>query len=309
MSDLRGRDFLYLQDFTEEELMFVFETTRDLKLQMKRGVFDPILKNKALGMLFDQPSTRTRISFEVGMQQLGGIVVYLRPGEIHLGKKESLHDTAKVFDRYLDGIAIRWNDMRVIDELAEYASIPVINGMSDINHPVQTLADFYTAYEKFGHLKGLKMAFFGGATNVSHSLMIACSKLGLHFCHCGPKKYFPPHEYIDQVNENNRTSGGKLTLTEDIDKATEGCHIAYTDVWWWIGQEEEKAEREEAFAPYRVTREVLSKCDPNVIFEHCLPAMRGNEVTDEVIDGPHSVVFDEAENRLHTEKAVLALSL
>jgi len=311
MSSLKGRDFLTINDFTKEELTLILETSRALKLEAKRGVFEPILKQKAIGLLFDQPSTRTRISFEVGIQQMGGIVLYLRPDEIHLGKKESLYDTAKVLERFLDAIVIRWNDQQMVDELAKHADIPVINAMTNVYHPLQALADFLTIHEKFGTFKGLKMTFFGPPSEtVSRSAAIMSSKLGLHFCACCPKQYFLPQEYIDELNANNELSGGMFTQTDDINEATAGCHIVHTDVWWWyFSEEDEIKERKAASIPYQVTAEVLAKCDKNVIFQHCLPATRGFEVTDEVMDGPHSVVFDEAENRLHTEKAVLSLIL
>lgn len=244
-----GRDYLDVQDFDREELVHILETAKDLKLHAKKGVFEPILRNKSMGLLFDQASTRTRISFELGVHQMGGVALYLRPGEMHLGKKESICDTARVMSRNLDGIMIRWNNFGEMKELADYTDIPVINGMSDINHPCQALADVFTMMEK-------------------------CSL---------------------------------FNQTEDIKEATRDCHVVYTGVWWWIGQEAEEAERRKHCSPYQVTGEVLARCDRNVIFEHCLPALRGLEVTDEVMDGPHSVVYDQAENRLHTEKALMAL--
>jgi ornithine carbamoyltransferase len=307
MSRLRGRHYLHIQEFTREELVLILETARELKLEAKRGLYQPLLQGKALGMVFDQPSTRTRISFEIGIQQMGGYALYLRPGELHLGKKETISDTARVMGRYLDGLMIRWNNYEEIREFAEHSDIPVINGMSDVNHPVQALADAFTMMERFGVLKGLKVTFFGDRTNVANSLALICSKLGLDYTHCAPMKYWILPEWTDLIEKNCGSSGGTFFQTEDIDEATHGCQVVYTDVWWWIGQEHEEAERKTAFAPYRVTVEILDKCDRNVIFEHCLPASRGVEVTDEVMDGPHSVIFDQAENRLHTEKALMAL--
>jgi ornithine carbamoyltransferase len=307
MNKLSGRNFMDLDDFTSEEIALILETTRDLKLEVKRGHFHPYLLHKALGCIFDQPSTRTRISFELGMQQLGGYVTYLKPGEIHLGKKESIYDTAKVLSRYFDAIMIRWNDYNEMKQLADASDVPVINGMTEKNHPCQALADIYTMMEKFGDVRGKKVVFFGDRTQPAHSLGVICSKLGLNFVHCCPEKYAILSDYSEIFERNNLISGGTYKHTADIDEACAGAHMVYTDVWWWIGQEEEESERRKLFAPYQVTAELLAKCDKNVIFEHCLPAMRGVEVTDAVMDGPHAVIYDQAENRMHTEKALMVL--
>ena len=296
-----------LDDFTREEIALILETTKDLKLEVKRGHFPPYLQHKSLGCIFDQPSTRTRISFELGMQQLGGYVTYLKPGEIHLGKKESIYDTAKVLSRYFDAIMIRWNDYNEMKQLADAADVPVINGMTEKNHPCQALADIYTMMEYYDDIIGKKVVFFGDRTQPAHSLGVICSKLGLNFVQCCPEKYAILPEYTDIFEKNNRISGGTYLHTADIDQACAGAHLVYTDVWWWIGQEEEEAERRKLFAPYQVTEVLLAKCDKNVIFEHCLPAMRGVEVTDAVMDGPHAVIYDQAENRMHTEKALMVL--
>lgn len=307
MRRLRGRDYLDVQDFDREELMHMLETSRQLKLEAKRGVFQPLLENKSVGLVFDQPSTRTRISFELGVQQMKGIALYLRPGEMHLGKKENICDTARVMSRYLDAIMIRWNNFTQMQELAEHADIPVINGMSDVNHPCQALADVLTMMERFDRLPGLNVTFMGDGTNVSYSLAKMCTKLGINYTQCGPRQYWLRPEYADIITENCKLSGSCFTQTEDVEQATKNCHVVYTDVWWWIGQEAEEAERKDRCTPYRVTAEMMAKCDKNAIFEHCLPALRGLEVTDEVMDGHHSAIYDQAENRLHTEKAVMAL--
>jgi len=309
MHSLTGRDFLDIDDFSREELLLILETARQLKLEAKRGHFPRYLENKALGLLFDQPSTRTRISFELGMQQLGGYVLYLKPGEIHLGKKETIGDTARVLSRYLDAIMIRWNNHREMKELADGAEVPVINGMTEVNHPCQALADVLTVMERFDSLEGLKVAFFGDRTQPANSLGALCSKLGLSFVHCAPGKYAIEPQWAELFRRNNARSGGSFLQTEDIAEATRGTHVVYTDVWWWIGQEREEGERRQAFAPYQVNEALIARCDRNVIFEHCLPASRGLEVTDGVMDGPHSVIFDQAENRMHTEKALLVLLL
>ncbi len=296
-----------LDDFTREEILLILETTRDLKLEVKRGHFPPYLQHKSLGCIFDQPSTRTRISFELGMQQLGGYVTYLKPGEIHLGKKESIYDTAKVLSRYFDAIMIRWNDYNEMKQLADAAEVPVINGMTEKNHPCQALADIYTMMEYYDDITGKKVVFFGDRTQPAHSLGVICSKLGLNFVHCCPEKYAILSDYSEIFERNNLISGGTYKHTADIDEACAGAHLVYTDVWWWIGQEEEEAERRKLFVPYQVTEALLAKCDKNVIFEHCLPAMRDVEVTDAVMDGPHAVIYDQAENRMHTEKALMVL--
>jgi len=307
MNSLTGRNFIHLQNFTRGELLRILETTKELKLEAQRGIFHPYLKHKSLGMIFDQASTRTRISFELGIQQLGGYALYLKPGEIHLGKKETIGDTAKVLSRFLNAIMIRWNNYEELKEFAEHADVPVINGMTDVNHPVQALADVYTMMEKFDKLADLNVVFFGDRTQPAHSLALICSKLGMNYTHCAPKKYWIQSDWTDLYEANNNESGGQLYQTEDVDEAVRGANCVYTDVWWWIGQEHEEQERREKFAPYQVTTDILAKCDKNVIFEHCLPAQRGLEVTDAVMDGPHSVIFDQAENRMHTEKALMAL--
>jgi len=307
LNSLSGRNFMDLDDFSREEIMLILETTRELKLEAKRNLFHPYLKHKSLGCIFDQPSTRTRISFELGIQQLGGYVTYLKPGEIHLGKKESIFDTAKVLSRFFDAIMIRWNNYEEMKKLADSATVPVINGMTEKNHPCQALADIYTVMEQFNDLNGKKVVFFGDRTQPAHSLGVICSKLGLNFVHCSPKKYAILADYSDIFNRNNRLSGGNYMHTDDIDEACSGAHVIYTDVWWWIGQEDEEVERRKLFAPYQVTADILAKCDKNVIFEHCLPAMRGVEVTDEVMDSTSSVIYDQAENRMHTEKALMVL--
>jgi len=307
MNKLTGRSFLDLDDFTREEIMLILDTAKDLKSEAKRGFFYPYLRHKALGCIFDQPSTRTRISFELGIQQMGGYVTYLKPGEIHLGRKESIYDTANVLSRYFDAIMIRWNNHAEMEQLARAAEVPVINGMTEKNHPCQALADIFTIMEKLETGSRWKVVFCGDRTQPAHSLGLICSKLGLDFVHCSPEKYAIGEDYTAIFNRNNRLSGGSYYHTPDIDKACRGANVIYTDVWWWIGQEQEEEERRKLFAPYRVTSDMLARCDQNVLFMHCLPAMRGTEVTDEVMDGPHAAIYDQAENRMHTEKALMVL--
>ena len=308
-TSLKGRNFMHINDFTREELTLILETTRELKLESQRGLFPKYLGNKALGLIFDQPSTRTRISFELGIQQLGGYALYLKPGEIHLGKKETIYDTAKVLSRYLDGIMIRWNNRKEMQELADAADVPVINGMTEDNHPCQALADVYTMMERFGSLEGRKVVFFGDRTQPAHSLAMLCGKLGINYVQCAPKPYQMLPEWSDPITAACAASGATFIQTDDVDEATKDADMVYTDVWWWIGQEHEVDERRKAFHPYRVTEEVMAKCKDSAIFEHCLPASRGTEVTDGVMDGPHSAIFDQAENRMHTEKAVMVLTM
>jgi len=306
MRRLRGRDFLTVQDFSREELMLILETTKELKLAHERGEEKPLLKNKSLGMIFEEPSTRTRVSFEVGIQQLGGIVLYLKPGEIHLGVRETIADTARVLSRFLDGIVARLHKHATLLELARHASVPVINGMTDLYHPLQAICDIYTIWEKFGTFD-VNVAFVGDATNVCNSLILACTKMGINLTVANPKKYSPKEHIQELAKENAKISGGTIRFIESPAEAVKDADIVYTDLWWWIGQEAEIEERKKVFPPYQVNEELLRKAKPDVKFMHCLPAARGMEVTDSVIDGPHSIVFDQAENRMHTEKAIVSL--
>ncbi len=258
-------------------------------------------------MIFEEPSTRTRVSFEVAMSQLGGHALYLRPGEIHLPGRETVGDTARVLSRYIDAIMARLFKHETLIEIAKYATIPVINGLTDWFHPVQALTDVYTMWERFGDLNNIKVVFFGDATNVANSLLILTSRLGINFTFCSPKRYWPKASVMKMVEENVKETGVAPTLTENIDEAIHDANVVYTDLWWWIGQEEEAEERKKAFTPYRVNTNLMRKAAKNAVFMHCLPASRGMEVTDEVIDGPQSIVFDQAENRLHVEKAILVL--
>jgi len=304
---LSGKDILTCQDLTREDIWVIFETAKELKNAYYRGDMPKLLEGKNLGMIFEEPSTRTRVSFEVAMSQLGGHALYLRPGEIHLGARETVADTARVLSRYLDAIMARLYRHEVLEELAKYATIPVINGLTDWFHPVQALTDMYTMWEKFRDLENIKVVFFGDATNVANSLLVLASRLGMHFTFCGPKKYWPKERVMKMVDENVKISGAEIRITEDIDEAIEDADVVYTDLWWWVGQEAEAEERKKAFRPYQVNVELMKKAKETTVFMHCLPAARGMEVTDEVIDGPWSIVWDQAENRLHVEKAILVL--
>ncbi|RSN74028.1 ornithine carbamoyltransferase [Candidatus Methanodesulfokora washburnensis] len=304
---LSSKDILTCQDLSRQDIRLIFDTTRELKHAFYRGDMPRLLDRKTLGMIFEEPSTRTRVSFEVAMVQLGGHALYLRPGEIHLGVRETIADTARVLSRYVDAIMARLLKHETLEELARYSRVPVINGLTDWFHPVQALTDVYTMEEKFGDLKKIKVSFFGDATNVANSLLVLCSRLGMNFTFCGPKKYWPKERVMKMVEENISETGANINLTEDIDEAIKGANVVYTDLWWWVGQEHEAEERKRAFALYQVNSALMKKADKNAVFMHCLPAARGMEVTDDVIDGPWSIVWDQAENRLHVEKAILAL--
>lgn len=307
MGRLSTRDILTCQELSQQDIWLIFETAKDLKNSYYRGERLELLKGKNLAMIFEEPSTRTRVSFEVAMSQLGGHALYLRPGEIHLGMRETVGDTARALSRYVDAVMARLFKHETLVELAEHATVPVINGLTDWLHPVQALSDVYTMWERFGDLKKIKIAFFGDATNVANSLLILTSKLGMHFTFCGPKKYWPKERTMELVKENVKETGLAPTFTESIDEAIREANVVYTDLWWWVGQEQEAEERVKAFTPYQVKSSLLGKASRNAVFMHCLPASRGMEVTDEVIDGPQSIVWDQAENRLHVEKAILVL--
>lgn len=300
------KDFISLHDCTTEEVEILLKLALKLKKEQKEGVEHHILKGKTLGMIFSKSSTRTRVSFEVGMVQLGGYPLFLSSHDIQLGRGESIYDTAKVLERFLDGIMIRTFSHQDVLDLAEYADIPVINALTDLLHPCQVLADLQTIYEKKGRLKGLKLAYIGDGNNMAHSLMYGCAKMGLDCAIASPKDYMPDPEIVENAKSDFAKSGAKLLLTEDAKEAVRDADVVYTDTWVSMGQEAEKAERIKVFMPYQVNEELMKIADSEAIFLHCLPAYRGYEVTGDVIDGKHSVIFDEAENRLHAQKAVMA---
>ena len=300
------KDFISLHDCTTEEVESLLKLALKLKKERKEGVEHHILKGKTLGMIFSKSSTRTRVSFEVGMVQLGGYPLFLSSHDIQLGRGESIYDTAKVLERFLDGIMIRTFSHQDVLDLAEYSDIPVINALTDLLHPCQVLADLQTIYEKKGCLKGLKLAYIGDGNNMAHSLMYGCAKMGLDCAIASPKDYMPDPEVVENAKSDFAKSGAKLLLTEDAKEAIKDADVVYTDTWVSMGQEAEKAERIKVFMPYQVNEELMKNADSEAIFLHCLPAYRGYEVTGDVIDGKHSVIFDEAENRLHAQKAVMA---
>lgn len=306
---MEPKHFIDTQDFSKEELLDLIELIRKIKRADKQGATPKLLEGASLAMIFEEPSTRTRISFEVGMAELGGHALYLKPGEIHLGVRESLSDTSKVISRYVDVIMARTLKHETITELAKHATVPVINGLTDYNHPTQVVCDVLTMIEHAQpgkKLEDLNVTFIGDATNVLSSLMLICTRLGMNFTHAAPKKYQAPKQWLDWAQENCRVSGGTVRVTDDPVDAVKDADFIYTDLWWWVGQEAEIPERRAAFMPkYQVNMDLLKKAPAHCKFMHCLPASRGVEATDEVMDSPQSVIFDQAENRLHTEKGLL----
>ncbi len=303
------KHFIHIQDFSKEELLDIIDLTRRIKAADKDGVCLPLLKDASLAMLFEEPSTRTRVSFEVAMTELGGHALYLKPGEIHLGVRETISDTAQVLSRMCDVIEARTLKHQTVVDLAKYATVPVINGLTDFNHPTQVVCDVLTMIEHMPagkRLEDLNITFVGDATNVLSSLMFICTKMGMHFTHAAPKAYQPPAHWIEVAESNCRESGGTLTITEDPVAAVQNADFIYTDLWWWVGQEAEIPDRQAAFMPkYQVNMDLLQKAPATCKVMHCLPTSRGVEATDEVLDSPQSIIFDQSENRLHTEKGLL----
>ncbi|TQR99336.1 ornithine carbamoyltransferase [Paenibacillus ottowii] len=303
--NLKGRDFLELDDYSPEEIQYLIELAIEIKRKHKNGeVYQP-LKGKTLGLIFEKSSTRTRVSFEVGMYQLGGHALFLSKNDIQLGRGEPISDMAQVMSRYLDGIMIRTFGHDNVVELARYASVPVINGLSDLAHPCQVLADYQTLYEQKGKLKGLKLVYIGDGNNMAHSLLIGGAKLGVHVSIASPAGYEPDPSVVAVSREIAKQTGSEIVITQSPQEAVKDADAIYTDVWASMGFEEEQKERELAFADFQVNEELVKLAKPDYLFLHCLPAHRGEEVSAGVIDGPHSVIFDEAENRLHAQKALL----
>ncbi len=306
--NMKGKSLLSIHELSHEEIWEILELTKTLKHKQIIGEPHRILEGKTLGMIFSKPSTRTRVSFEVGIYQLGGIGMYFGPNDLQLNRGESIPDTAKVLSRFLDGIMIRTFKHQDVVDLARYGSIPVINGLTDFLHPCQGLTDIYTIWEKRRKLEGLKMVYVGDGNNVAHSLMYAGSKTGMDVVIACPKGYEPSKEVYDNAVANAKYFGSKVeVIVDDPIKAVKDADVIYTDVWASMGQEAEAKARHEIFKPYQVNAEMVKHAKEDYLFMHCLPAHRGDDVTDEVIDSPNSVVFDEAENRLHTQKAIMAL--
>lgn len=306
--NLKGNHLLTIHDWSVEEVWQVLKTAEQLKLEDKRGQKHELLAGKTLGMIFQKPSLRTRVSFEVGMTKLGGHAVYLGPDDIKLGKRETTEDIAKVLSRYVDGIMARVFDHKDVVDLAKYANVPVINGLSDYSHPCQAFADIFTVYEKKGELKGLKMSFIGDGNNVANSLMFACAKVGMHFTIASPKNYWPDPEVVRLAQEDAKQTGGSITVIDDPKAAAKDADVLYTDVWTSMGQEAEYEERLKVFAPYQVNLELVNMAKADCTVLHCLPAHYGEEITLDVVRDPRGQsVYDEAENRMHAEMAIMAM--
>jgi ornithine carbamoyltransferase len=300
------KHFLHIADNAATELHGLLTLAGLLKHELRTtGANQPILHNKILGMVFQKPSLRTRVSFDVAIRQLGGDALYLSPAEIGLGGRESVADVARVLSRYVSAIMARTFSHQHILELAHWATVPVINGLSDYNHPCQALADGLTILEHKGQLNSLRVVFIGDGNNVAVSLMHLCTKLGAHFTHCGPDGYDLSPQAVELGRQFAHASGSQITLTRELKDAVRGADVLYTDTWTSMGQEAEAEQRRRVFPPYQLNDAVL-KLAPNAIVMHCLPAHRSEEVTDGVLDGPQSVIFDQAENRLHAQKAILA---
>ena len=325
--NLKGRDFLTLLDYTPEEIAYLVDLAAELKAKKKAGVLHDVLRGKNVALIFEKTSTRTRCSFEVAAHDLGMGSTYLDPTGSQIGKKESIADTAQVLCGMFDGIEYRGYGQEIVNELAKYSTVPVWNGLTNEFHPTQILADFLTIKEHFGKLAGLKFAYMGDARyNMGNSLMIGCAKMGLHFVACAPKAYWPASELVEKCKAIAAETGATITLSDDTD-AVKDADVVYTDVWVSMGEPVEVwAERIEALAPYQVNTELMAKAKPTAVFMHCLPAYHDHkttvgremgerfgrdamEVTDEVFTGPQSIVFQEAENRMHTIKAVMAATL
>ncbi len=299
------KDFLTVADYSPETLQALLDSAVQLKEEWKSGGNKPIFKDKVLAMIFQKPSLRTRVSFDMAMRHFGGDALYLSPAEIGLGKRESIADVARVVSGYVDAIMARVFDHAHVEELAKWASIPVINGLSDYNHPCQAMADALTIYEEFGKMKGLNVSYVGDGNNVAVSLMHVCAKLGANFTIGNPVGYDMPASAIELGKQLATESGSTITLLNDAREAVKNAHVIYTDTWTSMGQEEETKKRQQAFPPYQVNEALVAGAEDNVIVMHCLPAHRGEEITNEVADGPHSRLFPQAHNRLHAQKAIL----
>lgn len=304
MKKLNSKDLISINLLTADEVKLIIEESDLMKNGPRNTDF---LKGKTLAMIFEKSSTRTRVSFETGIYQLGGIGMYFSSKDLQIGRGETIHDTAKVLSRYVDGIMARTFSYQTVLDLAKYASVPVINGLTDYDHPCQILADLFTIYEKKGSLKGLTLSYIGDGNNVLHSLIQGCAKVGMNIVYASPGGYTPLPEVVTEALSVAKQSGSTIEHIADPIAAVKNADIIYTDVWVSMGQEEDKANRLNDLKPYQLNSNLLNHAKKDVLIMHCLPAHRGEEITDEVIDGPNSIVFDEAENRLHTQKAIMKL--
>lgn len=302
---LKGKDFLTLADYSKEEIEYLLHLALELKEKQQNGERYTPLSGKTLAMIFEKPSTRTRVSFEVGMVQLGGHALHLSSRDLQIGRGETIADTARVLSEYVDAIMIRTFEHEKVEELAQYATIPVINGLTDDDHPCQALADLLTIYEVKGKLQGLKLAYIGDGNNMAHALMLAAAKVGMDCAIASPKGYEPKETIVKEAKQIANESGATVVVTNDPYEAISDADVVYTDVWASMGQEAEANERMHIFAPFQVNEALVQQAKQDFIFLHCLPAHRGEEVTEGVIDGAHSYIFQQAGNRLHAQKALL----
>jgi len=300
---MRHKDFIEIHDYSADEVRELFEIARDMKADPDK--YRRALEGQTLAMIFEKSSTRTRVSFEVGMFQMGGHALFLSARDIQLGRGEPIVDTARVLSRYVDGIMARTYAHRTVTDLAAFATVPVINGLTDLSHPCQVMADYFTAWEKFGELKGRKLAYVGDGNNMAHSLMFGAPKVGMHVAVATPAGYAPDPTIVGAAQADADAAGTKVVVTTSIEEAVRGADVVETDVWASMGQEEEAEKRRRDFEGWQVDKRVMSMANSDAIFMHCLPAHRGEEVAAEVIDSPQSVIFDEAENRLHVQKAIM----
>jgi len=305
--NLKGRDFTKVADWTREELLQALELANELKRAQAAHEEHRVLPGRTLGMIFQKPSTRTRVSFEVGIWQLGGLGLYLSANDLQLGRGETIRDTATVLSRYLDAVMIRTYAQDDVEELARTASIPVINGLTDAAHPCQALADVMTIRERLGRLEGVRLTYLGDGNNVCASLMVAAAKLGMHFAAAVPPGYEPAALPLDAARSAAEETGGSVVVTNDARAAADGAEVLYTDVWTSMGQDDERDRRLRDLAGYAITDELLALAEEDAIVLHCLPAHYGEEISEEIVYGPRSAIWDEAENRLHAQKALMAL--
>lgn len=305
---MKSKDLISVKDLSISDIEEIFALTKKLKSEGRISKDEP-LKGKTIGLIFQKPSLRTKVSFAAAMAQLGGTVIFLAPEEVKLGEREVIKDVARTLSRYLDGIVARTFKHEDIIELAKYSTIPVVNGLSDFSHPCQALSDLFTVKEKKGRLKGVKFAFVGDGNNVCNSLLMASTRLGADIAVAVPKGYEPDKEVVKIALGFAAVTGSKVTICSDPEKAVSGADVIYTDVWTSMGQEKEKAERLKAFKGFQINGKLCSKAGKDFMIMHCLPAHRGEEITDECMESRHSVVFDQVENRMHVEKAILLLLL
>lgn len=301
----KPRSLITDKDFTKQEILTIFDRAKKVKAEVKSGKLVPYLAGKTLGMIFEKSSTRTRVSFEVGMYQLGGTALFLSSKDIQLGRGENIEDTARVLSRYLDIIMARTFEHSKVEDLAKHGNIPIINGLTDLLHPCQALTDYYTAYEKGKKLEGLNFVYLGDGNNMAHSLMLTGAILGSNVVICSPKGMAPDSNVVKDAKELASKSGGSVNIIEDPREACKNADVIYTDVWASMGQEADFNAKEKVLRPYQVNKDLFSLAKKDAFFMHCLPAHRGEEVTADVIDGPNSVIFDEAENRLHVQKSII----